>query len=116
MSQQQLAIALNIHPSRLVAILDELETRGLVERRGNPDDRRVYAVSLTEEGKGLLQRIAIIGREHNSALLKALKPSEREELASLLQRIADEQGLTRGVHPGFARWAGRARTRGPEER
>src|ERR1700751_4490932 len=46
-SQQELSGRLKIHPSRLVAVLDNLERRGLVERRPNPEDRRLYSLHLT---------------------------------------------------------------------
>src|SRR5260370_31306992 len=49
-SQQQLATKLQIHPSRLVAILDNLEKRDLVERRAHAQDRRLYSVHLTKNG------------------------------------------------------------------
>jgi hypothetical protein len=51
----------------------------------------------------MLDAIGQLSREHSQALLTALSAGERELLATLLQRIADEQGLTRGVHPGFSR-------------
>jgi hypothetical protein len=40
-------------------------------------------------------------REHQDALLSALSREERDRLADLLLRIADQQGLVRGVHPGY---------------
>src|SRR5262245_23924430 len=43
MSQQALSSMLGVLPSRLVVLVDELEDRGLVERRDSPEDRRVYA-------------------------------------------------------------------------
>src|SRR6202161_4523230 len=64
LSQQELAAKLQIHPSRVVAILDTLEKRGLVERRANPDDRRLYSLYLTEDGGELLDRIGKVAREH----------------------------------------------------
>jgi DNA-binding MarR family transcriptional regulator len=103
LSQQQLAAVLKIHPSRLVALVDELESKGFVERRENPDDRRTYALHLTERGAAALSDIGRIAREHNNALCAALDEQEREQLARLLRRIADEQGLKPGVHPGFSR-------------
>jgi hypothetical protein len=36
-------------------------------------------------------------------LCAALTDEEREQLAALLKRIADQQGLRPGVHPGFGR-------------
>jgi DNA-binding MarR family transcriptional regulator len=101
-SQQALSAVLGLPPSRLVALLDELEERGLVERRSSEEDRRVYALHLTRKGSGLLDGIAKLAREHDDAMCKALSAEERETLGGLLRRIADQQGLTPGVHPGFA--------------
>jgi DNA-binding MarR family transcriptional regulator len=103
LSQQELSTRLGIHPSRLVAILDALEDRRLVERRPNADDRRQYALHLTEKGQGMLSEIGRIGREHIDSLCASLTAAEREQLGELLQKIATEQGLSPGVHPGYRR-------------
>jgi len=102
-SQQELSARLRIHPSRLVAILDNLEKRQLVERRPNPEDRRLYSLHLTPEGQAMLERIGQIAREHQQALCAALTDAERDKLAELLQKIANQQGLTPGIHPGYQR-------------
>jgi DNA-binding MarR family transcriptional regulator len=101
LSQQELASRLQIHPSRLVAILDNLERRGFVERRANTEDRRLYSLYLTKDGGEVLERIGKVAREHQDALLFVLNKEERDELANLLLKIADQQGLVRGVHPGY---------------
>jgi DNA-binding MarR family transcriptional regulator len=103
LSQQELASMLKIHTSRLVGLLDELEARGFVERRGSEDDRRTYALHLTDGGRTILGEIGRVAREHQESLLASLGKAERDQLADLLQRIADEQGLIPGVHPGFGR-------------
>jgi DNA-binding MarR family transcriptional regulator len=100
-SQQGLATRLRIHPSRLVAILDNLEKRGLIERRANPEDRRLYSLHLSKAGAESLDGIRKVAREHQEVLLSALNSDERATLAALLSRIADQQGLTPGVHPGY---------------
>ena len=102
-SQQELATRLQIHPSRLVAILDNLEKRGFVERRANPEDRRLYSLHLTQAGGETLQKIGSVARQHQDALLSSLNGEERNTLAALLLRVADQQGLVRGVHPGYQR-------------
>ena len=102
-SQQELSERLRIHPSRLVAILDNLGQRQLVERKPNPEDRRLYSLHLTKDGGEILERIGKVAREHQDALLAALSADERKTIAELLQRVADQQGLTRGVHPGYQR-------------
>ena len=103
LSQQELASMLKIHSSRLVGLLDELETRGIVKRREKADDRRTYALHLTDEARAILGEIGRIAKEHQDSLLASLGKEEREQLADLLQQIADDQGLTPGVHPGFSR-------------
>ena len=102
-SQQELSTKLQIHPSRLVAILDNLEERKFVERRPNPEDRRLYSLFLTKDGHEILEQIGLVAREHQEALLSTLSAEERAKLTELLHRIADAQGLTRGVHPGYQR-------------
>ncbi len=101
-SQQALASLLGMVPSRLVSLLDELEKRGLVERRDHPEDRRVYAVHLTEKGSRMMAEIGRVARAHDDAVCAPLSEKERELLRSLLSRIADDQKLTPGVHPGFS--------------
>jgi DNA-binding MarR family transcriptional regulator len=101
LSQQGLAARLGIHPSRLVAILDILEKRGLLERRPNPDDRRLYSLYLTKDGEEILGKIGRIAREHHESLLSPLNNEERAVLGSLLLRLSGHHGLARGVHPGY---------------
>jgi DNA-binding MarR family transcriptional regulator len=100
-TQQALATALRTLPSRLVALIDELESKGLLERRAHESDRRRYALHVTEEGKSTLQAIGRVAREHQQSLLAALSEEDQAVLADLLQRVADQQGLTKGVHPGY---------------
>jgi DNA-binding MarR family transcriptional regulator len=106
LSQQALGERLGMFPSRLVGVLDELEARGLAERRDSPTDRRSYALYLTEAGRKTLEEIRRVGYEHQDALCAALNEPERAQLAGLLARIAADQGLTPGVHPGFRRLGG----------
>jgi DNA-binding MarR family transcriptional regulator len=103
LSQAALGKKLGVFPSRLVGLLDDLEKRGLVERRDSPTDRRSHALHLTEAGRDAVKQIGRIGREHQDALCAALDASERAQLKGLLERIAAQQQLTPGVHPGFRR-------------
>ena len=103
LSQQELSARLGIHPSRLVAILDALENAGILQRKPNAEDRRQYALHLTAKGREVFSRVGGIAREHQEELCAGLSESERETLAELLRRIANQQGLTPGVHPGYRR-------------
>ena len=102
LSQQALASLLGMLPSRLVAYIDELEERRLLERHDNPQDRRLHSLQLTDRGSKAMTDLGRIAREHDDAICASLGEHEREQLWSLLGRIADDQGLTPGVHPGFA--------------
>jgi DNA-binding MarR family transcriptional regulator len=101
-TQQALAAALGSPPSRLVALVDELESKALVERRPDKSDRRRYALCLTVKGKSMLHTIGTVVREHQNTLLAALSEEERRQLTALLLRIATHQGLKKGVHPGYS--------------
>lgn len=106
-SQQAIAQQLGLLPSRVVAYVDELEDRGYVERRRNPDDRRLHALHLTAPGKKLLNKIAVLARQHERRVTAGLDPEQRAALHELLTLLARERGLTPRVHPGF-RTLGRA--------
>lgn len=102
LSQQQLAKRLRMHASRLVGILDELQQRGVLERRPSSRDRRLYALHLTPEGDKKLAVIGQVAREHQDQLLAPLTEAERADLADMLARVAAQQGLSQGIHPGYA--------------
>src|SRR5215813_6720569 len=111
LSQQELARRLSILPSQLVALLDELQERGLIERRQDATDRRTYALHLTTLGRNTTDEIGRIAREHDDAICAALNMHERRELNALLGRIADQQGLSPGVHPGYRRLGSKPRSK-----
>jgi len=100
-SQQELATRLNMHASRLVAVIDALEERQLVARETNTQDRRIYSLRLTGAGHEILGAIARVARAHEDAMCAGLSDAERSRLADLLQKIAAQQGLAAGVHPGY---------------
>ena len=106
-SQQALSIALGIHRSAVVALVDDLERRGLAERRRDPQDRRAYTLYLTPGGRELLAELQRAADEEDAELLTALDASERSQLISSLQRVAESQGLTAGVHPNLEPREGR---------
>src|SRR4051794_21266603 len=53
-SQKELSDAARIGPSVLVTLLDDLEREGLASRRRDEQDRRRYAVEISDEGRTLL--------------------------------------------------------------
>ena len=100
-SQQALSGQLGLLPSRVVAYVDELEDRGYVERRRNPDDRRLHALYLTASGKKLVSKIGELGRQRERLMTAGLDTDQRDTLRRLLSAVAERQGLTPHVHPGY---------------
>jgi DNA-binding MarR family transcriptional regulator len=86
----------------MVAIIDELEERGLIERRPHPGDRRVRALFLTPKGRRVLEEGRKIAMAHEQKLTEGLTKKESQELIALLKKLADSQGIGAGVHPGLS--------------
>jgi DNA-binding MarR family transcriptional regulator len=90
-SQGDLGEALRLDPSNVVALLNDLEERGLVTRRRDPADRRRHIVELSTDGHAELQstqrRLSCVEDE----LFRALSPEERATLHDLLLRAAGDQ-------------------------
>ena len=100
-SQKGLAGRLGILPSRMVILIDELGAKGLVKRLRSTKDRRNYALELTKSGEKVLQQLSHLAAEHDADLCMALNVEEKSTLAKLCRKIAAQQGLTPGVHPGY---------------
>lgn len=99
-SQRALSRQIGVGPSRIVAVLDRLEGRGLIERRRSRTDRRIHEVVLTEEGEEVLDSIRPLADAHESAFTECLDIEEVELLQNLLARIANFRGLSIDVHAG----------------
>ena len=97
-TQQELGERLGIHRNVMVGLVDDLERRGLAERRRHPNDRRAYAVQLTDSGRDLLRRAGRIADELDAELLE---DADRPALVDLLRRASERAGLSYGVHPGL---------------
>lgn len=89
LSMRELAERLYCDASNVTGIVDRLEERGLVERQMLPGDRRVKQLVLTDAGRAL--RAAHQERLSDDVpLVSSLSPSERQVLADLFRRVADD--------------------------
>ncbi len=82
----ELAGRLRSDPSNITGLIDRLEARGLVERRPDPQDRRIKGLALTSAGARLRERL--FARLH-SAPRSVAELSERDQrtLGDVLQRV-----------------------------
>ena len=89
LTQQELADHSNVDRSSMVAVLDELERMGAVERRKDPADRRANALHITPRGRRLLTkaRTAVAGAE--DAFLAPLAPAEQQRLRAALRTLVE---------------------------
>lgn len=85
--QTTLAARMNVEPMTLVAFLDRLESRGLVEREPDPTDRRAKIVRLTPQTEPALAQVRGIIRTVQGAAMQGFRPEEVETLRDLLIRL-----------------------------
>ncbi len=85
----QLFEALMISSGGMTNRLDRLERAGLIQRSPNPEDRRGTLVSLTAEGRELMDRLIPLHVDNEARLLEALTREEQETLSRLLGKLLD---------------------------
>lgn len=95
LKQSELARAAHLDRSTVVSVIDNLERRGLVERRAADNDRRSNALVLTPDGAALLKKLKRRVNEHEKRLVQHLTEDERQTLVTLLQRIFPEHRVAR---------------------
>jgi DNA-binding MarR family transcriptional regulator len=86
--QAQVCDALGIKRTNFVAMIDELEARGLVRRDESPGDRRSYALVLTEGGETLMPKLHATSETHERRLITALGARRYEEMTRAMVDLA----------------------------
>jgi DNA-binding MarR family transcriptional regulator len=92
LTQSRLALATQLDRSTMVAVIDQLEARELVERRAAPNDRRSNALWLTEAGKKLLRMMKQRVKAHETHITAALGEEDTARLIEMLSRIRKHLG------------------------
>ncbi len=96
-TQARLAAAVGRDKTRLIAILDRLEARGLLHRTPDPDDRRNRIVTLTDAGRTLLADCRRDIRAMETDLLSTLSAPDRTAFIRALSRLAESTREDTGV-------------------
>ena len=89
LTQSRLAQATHLDRSTMVAVIDLLESRSLVERRATPMDRRSNALWLTDKGRKLLRLMKQRVKAHDDRLAAALGDQGGTQLIAMLERMRE---------------------------
>jgi MarR family 2-MHQ and catechol resistance regulon transcriptional repressor len=87
MSQSELGRKLLRSNPNMTALLDNLERGKWIQRERSPEDRRVVVVSLTPEGRRVIERVFPAHAAHVAALMGALTAEEQETLGALCKKL-----------------------------
>lgn len=86
-SQRELARKLLVGRSNMSMLLPQMERRGLVERRDDPQDKRALRLYLTPEGRALTSRAMAIQTDLIERLLSPTPLEECRQVASVMERM-----------------------------
>ena len=88
-SQGRLGEVMKIDRTTMVALVDDLERAGHVDRTRNPEDRRAYALMATASGKRVQRSAATLMKRVYDETLSPLSAGERRELRRMLHAIIE---------------------------
>jgi MarR family transcriptional regulator, transcriptional regulator for hemolysin len=86
-TQSRLAVLTDVEPITIGRLVDRLVANGLIERQPDPQDRRVWRLSLTPKSAGILKQIAAFRRELHDEMAHGLDPQSLGSLVKSLQRM-----------------------------
>jgi DNA-binding MarR family transcriptional regulator len=89
LSQQRLGEKQGVDRTTMVAVVDELDRAGYVERRRDPSDRRAYSLQATAKGRRVLQSAAEAAQRAEDEFLAPLPPTDRRRLKRLLRTLLE---------------------------
>jgi DNA-binding MarR family transcriptional regulator len=87
LAQGEIARRMGIDRTTMVALIDDLQERGLVQRRQDPDDRRRNVVELTDTGQDITRQAAQLGEQAEQAFLSPLAAGEAQQFKKTLRAL-----------------------------
>jgi DNA-binding MarR family transcriptional regulator len=89
MLQKELAEILEVEPITVARLVDRLESRGMVERRGNPADRRCWHLHLTSQSRALVSDINAQLDDLAAILCAGIEGAKKNTVAKSLRQMHD---------------------------
>lgn len=97
-TQTELAEMVGLGRAATGTMIDQLEIRGLLERRPDPDDRRVWLVAATSAGEALVEQFYELDRGLRDEFRRGISRADRHQLAELLDRLSINISAARENH------------------
>lgn len=88
-SQKELANKLKIQPATITVMLKRMEKAGLVERRQDKEDQRIWRVHITEEGRKICAEVNEILKDIDEEMFKNFADEEKILLRRLFMQMRD---------------------------
>lgn len=92
-TQTELADSLEVERISVGRMVDRLVDNGLVERRADPSDRRVWRLHLLPAAHDIVNKLTAISAELEAEVMDQIPPGKRDELVSILMQL--RKGLRR---------------------
>jgi DNA-binding MarR family transcriptional regulator len=86
-TQAALAAAIGADKTRIIAVLDDLQQQGYIDRRPDPDDRRARLLALSERGRTVKRRVQQAIQRGEERWLSRLRSSDRTTLLRILEEL-----------------------------
>jgi DNA-binding MarR family transcriptional regulator len=87
-TQAALAEAIGADKTRIIAILDELQDKGLIERMADPEDRRARLLAITKEGRKVKDATQTAIQRGEERWLSTLSATDRATFLRILQELS----------------------------
>jgi DNA-binding MarR family transcriptional regulator len=87
-TQAALAEAIGADKTRIIAILDELQDKGLIERMADPEDRRARLLAITKEGRKVKDATQTSIQRGEERWLSTLSATDRATFLRILQELS----------------------------
>lgn len=88
-SQAELADYLDVEPITVARTIDRLEKSGWIERRPDPQDRRVKRLSLTPRVQGVVEQMRAVSMGLRGEASRGLSSKDHQLLLRLLKQMKD---------------------------
>jgi len=97
-TQSRLASLTDVEPITIGRLVDRLEASGLIERQPDPEDRRIWRLTLTPKSTPILEQVAAFRHELHDEMAEGLEKEDLDTLVACLQRM--RANLTKHKSPG----------------